>query len=63
MKHLIQIDDKTKAGRHMLGVVQTLSEQNKGVIIIEEESDTVPFETFARELRAAVKKRLTKKKK
>lgn len=62
MKHIIQIDDKTIAGKRLLGIVQTISEQNKGVVFIDEESDTVPFEVFAKELKTAVNKRLGKKK-
>jgi hypothetical protein len=61
MKHLIEIDDKTKAGKSLLNIAQTLSKTNKGVVIRDEESDTVNFEVFALELKNAVAKRITQK--
>ena len=63
MKHIIEIDDKTKAGKHLLGVVQTISAQNEGIVFLEEEADTVAFDVFAKELRNSVKKRLAQKRK
>ncbi len=63
MKHLIEIDDRTKAGKSLLGVAQTISEKNKGVVILDEEADTVSFEVFAEQLKSAVNKRLAKKSK
>jgi hypothetical protein len=63
MKYLIEIDDKTKAGKSLLGVAQTISEKNKGVVILDEEADTVSFDVFAKELKSAVNKRLAKKSK
>jgi len=61
MKHLIEIDDKTKVGKSLLDIAQTISQKNKGVIILDEESDTVSFDVFAKELKNAVNKRLAKK--
>jgi hypothetical protein len=62
MKHLVEIDDKTIAGKRLLGIVQTISEQNAGVVILDEEADTISYEVFAKELRTAVTKRLNSKK-
>jgi len=61
MKHLIEIDDTTKAGKSLLGIAQTISEKNKGVVILDEESDTVSFDVFSTELKKAVTKGLAKK--
>ncbi len=61
MKCVIEIDDKTKAGKSLLGLVQTMSKENKGIIFLEEESDTVSFDIFEKQLNDAVNKRLTKK--
>jgi hypothetical protein len=61
MIHTIHIDDKTKVGKNLLGIVKTISEQNKKVVFIEDDKDSVPFEMFAHKLKTTVKKRLTKK--
>ena len=61
MKYLIEIDDTTKAGKSLLSIAQTISEKNKGVVILDEESDTVSFDVFATELKKSVNKRLAKK--
>ena len=58
MIRTIQIDDKTKVGKNLLGIVKAISEQNEGVVIVDDESETVPFESFAKELKASVAKRL-----
>lgn len=44
MKHLIEIDDRTKAGETLLNLAEILSKENKGIDllrheIIEEEDD------------------------
>jgi hypothetical protein len=61
MKYLIEIDDTTKAGKSLLSIAQTISEKNKGVVILDEESDTVSFDVFATELKKSINKRLAKK--
>jgi hypothetical protein len=61
MIHTIHIDDKTKVGKNLLGIVKTISEQNKNAVFFEDENETVPFEMFAQKLKTTVKKRLTKK--
>jgi hypothetical protein len=61
MIHTIHVDDKTKVGKNLLGIVKTISEQNKKVVFIEDDKDSVSFEMFAHKLKTTVKKRLTKK--
>jgi hypothetical protein len=62
MIHTIQIDDKTKVGKNLLGIAKAISEQNKNAVFIDDEADTVPFEFFAKELKASVAKRIAKSK-
>ncbi len=63
MKYLIEIDDKTVVGKSLLDIAQAISPKNKGVVILDEESETVSFDVFAKELKSAVNKKLTKKSK
>ena len=63
MKHLIEIDDRTKAGKSLLTIAQTISAKTNGVVILDEETDTVSFDVFAKELKSAVNKRLSQKNK
>jgi hypothetical protein len=62
MIRTIQIDDKSKVGKNLLGIAKAIAEQNKSVVFIDDEFDTVPFEDFAKELKATVIKRLAKRK-
>jgi hypothetical protein len=44
-----------------LGIIQAISAQNKEVVFLDEEEDTIPFDVFAIELKSAVSKRFAKK--
>lgn len=61
MKHIVQLDDKTKIGKNLVGIIHANSAQNKEVVFLDEEADTIPFDVFAIELKSAVNKRLPKK--
>lgn len=62
MIHTIQINDRTKVGKNLLEIAKVISEQNKGAVFMDDDASTVPFEEFAKELKATVAKRIAKRK-
>jgi biopolymer transport protein ExbD len=61
MKHLVEINDRSKAGKSLLQVIKTMSAQSNDIVFIGQDEE-VPFEEFAVELKKAVAKRFTKTK-
>lgn len=59
MKHLVEIDDRSKTGKSLLQVIKTMSEQNEDIVFIGEDKE-VPFEEFADELKKSVAQRFMK---
>jgi len=65
MKHLVEIDDSTETGKSVFGLLKTLSKTNTSIDMINEEdldlSDTIPFDTFSKNLFGTLEEKLKNK--
>jgi|GEM_PF-3184525 len=59
MRHLVEINDRSKTGKNLLELIKTISANDNDIVFIGEDKE-VPFEEFAVELKKAVAKRFTK---
>ena len=62
MKHLVEIDDTTETGKSVFELLKTLSKTNTSIDMINDEdidlSDTIPFDTFAKNLLGTLDEKL-----
>lgn len=62
MKHLVEIDDTTETGKSVFELLKTLSKTNSSIDMINEEdldlSDTIPFDTFSKNLLGVLEEKL-----
>jgi hypothetical protein len=65
MKHLVEIDDTTETGKSVFELLKTLSKTNTSIDMINDEdidlSDTIPFDTFAKNLLVTLDEKLKNK--
>jgi hypothetical protein len=65
MKHLVEIDDTTETGKSVFELLKTLSKTNTSIDMINDEdidlSDTIPFDTFAKNLLVTLGEKLKNK--
>ncbi len=65
MKHLVEIDDTTETGKSVFELLKTLSKTNTSIDMINDEdvdlSDTIPFDTFAKNLLGVLDEKLKNK--
>jgi len=65
MKHLFEIDDATETGKSVFELLKTLSKTNSSIDMINENnldfSDTIPFETFSKNLLGVLEEKLKNK--
>jgi hypothetical protein len=63
MKHLVEIDDTIETGKSVFELLKTLSKTNTSIDMINDEdidlSDTIPFDTFAKNLLGTLDEKLT----
>ena len=63
MKHLVEIDDTTETSKSVFELLKTLSKTNTSIDMINDEdidlSDTIPFDTFAKNLLGTLDEKLT----
>ena len=66
MKHIIEIDDANSTNKNLVALLKELSKSSGGIDFLDSEeqdiSETVPFEVFAKELKASIRTKLQKKK-
>jgi hypothetical protein len=62
MKHLVEIDDTIETGKSVFELLKTLSKTNTSIDMINDEdidlSDTIPFDTFAKNLLGTLDEKL-----
>lgn len=65
MKHLFEIDDATETGKSVFELLKTLSKTNSSIDMINENnldlSDTIPFDTFSKNLLGVLEEKLKNK--
>jgi hypothetical protein len=65
MKHLVEIDDTTETGKSVFELLKTLSKTNTSIDMINDEdidlSDTIPFDTFSKNLLGVLDEKLKNK--
>ena len=65
MKHLVEIDDTTETGKSVFELLKTLSKTNTSIDMINDEdidlSDTITFDTFAKNLLVTLDEKLKNK--
>ncbi|NDC30410.1 MAG: hypothetical protein EBZ58_05625 [Bacteroidetes bacterium] len=65
MKHLVEIDDTTETGKSVFELLKTLSKTNTSIDMINDEdidlSDTITFDTFAKNLLETLNEKLKNK--
>ena len=65
MKHLVEIDDTTETGKSVFELLKTLSKTKTSIDMINDEdidlSDTITFDTFAKNLLVTLDEKLKNK--
>jgi hypothetical protein len=65
MKHLVEIDDTTETGKSVFELLKTLSKTNSSIDMISKGdlylSDTIPFDTFSKNLFSVLEEKLKNK--
>ncbi len=63
MKHLVEIDDTTETGKSMFELLKALSKTTTSIDVINDEdlSDTIPFDTFSKNLLGVLEEKLKNK--